>query len=108
MKKSVKPLQNTKQNATNVSLQDAKRKRLKAEEFNVGDVTVPKNERCDTDMLRISGQATKVFAKSGYHKVDTEFGSLKTKVYTGSELRCLQSTFTLRVQPQDKLQQQFF
>ena len=62
----------TKHSASKMSLQYAKKKRMKVEQFQVGEnvsVNVPKNERVATDLPRIPGVITKVYEKSGGHQI---------------------------------------
>ena len=73
----------TKRSASKMSLQYAKKKRMKVEQFQVGknvSVNVPKNERLATDLPRIPGLITKVYEKSDLYEVGTKYGTLKSKI----------------------------
>ena len=76
----------TKCSATKMSLQYSQRKRIKVEEFKIGDnvsVNVPKNERTATDLPRVPGKVIKVCEKAGLYEVGTKFGLLKSKLRAG-------------------------
>ena len=53
------------------------------EQFPLPSVSVPKNERTATDVLRIPGKVVKVYEKSGYYQVATQYGLLKGKLRAG-------------------------
>ena len=76
----------TKRSASKMSLQYAKKKRMKVEQFQVGEnvsVNVPKNERVATDLPRIPGVITKVYEKSDLYEVGTKYGIFKSKIRAG-------------------------
>ena len=70
-----KAASHTKRSRSKMSLQYARRKKIKVEEFHVGDnvsVNVPKNERVATDLPRVPDQITRVCEKSGLYEVGTK------------------------------------
>ena len=73
----------TKCSASKMSLQYAKKKRMKVEQFQVGEnvsVNVPKNERVATDLPCIPSVITKVYGKSDLYQVGTTYGTFKSKI----------------------------